>query len=56
MEGSGQPNDAHRSDPIRVVAIEGLYLEIEPEDGGPRLPGNAWRSADVDQEDESVDG
>ena len=23
-------------DPVRVVAIEGLYLEIEPEEGGAR--------------------
>ena len=29
-------------DPVRVVAIEGLYLEIEPEEGGaPRLPRDA---------------
>ena len=23
-------------DPVRVVAIEGLYLEVEPEEGGAR--------------------
>jgi membrane-bound serine protease (ClpP class) len=25
-----------KGDPVRVVAIEGLYLEIEPEEGGAR--------------------
>ena len=49
-----------KGDPIRVVAIEGLYLEIEPEDGGARdyreMRGERARSADVDREDESVDG
>lgn len=49
-----------KGDPIRVVAIEGLYLEIEPEDGGARdyreMRGERGRSADVDREDESVDG
>ena len=42
------------------MAIEGLYLEIEPEDGGARdyreMRGERGRSADVDREDESVDG
>jgi membrane-bound serine protease (ClpP class) len=30
------PRRSPKGDPVRVVAIEGLYLEIEPEEGGAR--------------------
>ena len=41
-----------KGDPVRVVAIEGLYLEIEPEEGGARdyreMRGNRGADADAD--------
>ena len=45
-----------KGDPVRVVAIEGLYLEIEPEEGGARdyreMRGNrgddTWADTDSD--------
>lgn len=47
-----------KGDPIRVVAIEGLYLEIEPEEGGARdyreMRGSRGRDADADLEGEPV--
>ena len=48
-----------KGDPVRVVAIEGLYLEIEPEEGGARdyreMRGKRGGSA-ADNADESVVG
>ncbi len=47
-----------KGDPIRVVAIEGLYLEIEPEEGGARdyreMRGSRGRDAEADLEGEPV--
>ena len=37
MEGAvNRTTPIAKGDPVRVVAIEGLYLEIEPEEGGAR--------------------
>lgn len=47
-----------KGDPVRVVAIEGLYLEIEPEEGGARdyreMRGSRGRDAEADREEETV--
>lgn len=43
-----------KGDPVRVVAIEGLYLEIEPEEGGAR-DYRELRDRDADPEPEPAE-